>query len=102
VVAGVLFTALNPFFIVWWLSVGSQLIVEALIFASLAGIVLLFAAHIWMDYVWLTFVAYMAKRGTNIVGARGYRGLRAVFGIVMIYLGYVFLASSSGPPVIHP
>lgn len=102
VAAGVFFTALNPFFIVWWLSVGSQLILESLIFASLAGIALLFAAHIWMDYVWLTFVAYMAKRGTNVVGARGYRGLLAVFGLVMIYFGYVFLASSSGLPVIHP
>lgn len=99
---GVIFTAFNPFFIVWWLSVGSRLVLEALIFASLTGIVILFVSHIWMDYLWLTSVAYLAKKGTDIVGARGYRGLLAVFGVVMIYFGYVFLAAATGLPATLP
>ncbi|MFQ6135348.1 MAG: LysE family transporter [Nitrososphaerales archaeon] len=102
VFAGVIFTALNPFFIVWWLSVGSRLVLEALLFASLAGIAVLFASHIWMDYAWLTFVAYLAKKGTSIIGAKGYRGLLAVFSLVLIYFGYVFLASAIGFPAILP
>ncbi len=100
VVAGVLFTVLNPFFILWWLSVGSRLVLEALLFASLAGLVVLFVSHVWMDYAWLTFVAYLAKRGTSIIGTRGYRGLLVVFSLVLIYFGYVFLASAIGLPAI--
>jgi threonine/homoserine/homoserine lactone efflux protein len=102
ITAGVIFTALNPFFLLWWLSIGSRLIIEALIFASLAGILVLFAAHIWMDYVWLIFVAYLAKRGMSIVGTRGYRGLLAVSGFLIIYFGYIFLASSNQSCIYSP
>ncbi len=102
VAAGIVFTGLNPFFIVWWLSVGSKLILEALLFASFVGIGVLFVSHIWMDYVWLTVVAYSAKKGISIVGARGYKGLMAVFGFVLMYFGYVFLASATELPSILP
>lgn len=94
VLLGVTLTALNPFFITWWLTVGSQLVVEALVLASFAGILLMYVSHVWMDYVWLSFVAYLAHRGRNILSARGYRFVVAAFGLVLVYFGFVFLASA--------
>lgn len=90
---GLVLTGLNPFFIGWWLTVGLKLIVDAWAFAFLAGIVIMYLSHIWMDYVWLTAVAHFAKMGMNVVGAKGYKAVVIVFGAVMIFFGLLFLSS---------
>ncbi|MDH5362371.1 MAG: LysE family translocator [Aigarchaeota archaeon] len=94
VLLGVTLTALNPFFIIWWLTVGSQLVVEAVVLASFSGVLLMYISHVWMDYVWLSFVAYLAHRGQNILSSRGYRFAVAAFGVVLLYFGFVFLVSA--------
>ena len=91
---GLTFTGLNPFFIVWWLTVGAQLIIMSLEFASLAGIVLMYVCHVWMDYVWLTAVAHFAKMGTNVMGFKWYRLMLVAFGAILIYFGLTFLVGS--------
>jgi len=91
---GLFFTGLNPYFIIWWLTVGLKLISDSIIFASWAGVLLMYVAHVWMDYVWLTATAYLAKRGTSLVGSRGYRIVMAVFGGILVYFGLYFLLSS--------
>ncbi len=91
---GLIFTGLNPYFIIWWLTVGLKLISDSIIFASLAGVLLMYVAHVWMDYVWLTGTAYFAKRGTSLVGSRGYRIVMAVFGGILVYFGLSFLISA--------
>lgn len=91
---GLALTGLNPFFIIWWLTVGAQLIVMALEFASFFGVLFMYACHVWMDYVWLTAVAHFAKMGTNIVGFKWYRILIAGFGAILIYFGFTFLLDS--------
>lgn len=91
---GLAFTGLNPFFIIWWLTAGAELILLSLQFASLAGVVFMYVCHVWMDYVWLTLVAHFSKIGTNVAGFKWYRLLMAVFGAILIYFGLTFLISS--------
>lgn len=93
---GLAFTGLNPFFIVWWLTVGAQLILMSIEFAALAGVVFMYVCHVWMDYAWLTTVAHFAKMGTSVVGFKWYRLLMAVFGVILVYFGLTFLISSLG------
>jgi len=91
---GLAYTGLNPFFIVWWLTVGANLILLALEFASLPGVVFMYVCHVWMDYVWLTSVAYFSKRGAKFVGHKWYRVIVALLGGVLIYFGLTFLVDS--------
>jgi threonine/homoserine/homoserine lactone efflux protein len=91
---GILFTAFNPYFILWWLTVGSNLILLALEFAALAGVVFMFLCHVWMDYVWLIAVAYFAKRGVNALSSRWYRVVVGLFGVILIYFGVSFLGDA--------
>jgi threonine/homoserine/homoserine lactone efflux protein len=91
-VLGLLFTGLNPYFIVWWLTVGLKLISDAIIFfASLTGILFMYVAHVWMDYAWLTITAYLAKKGTSLMGSSGYKIIMIIFGGILIYFGLKFL-----------
>ena len=91
---GLVFTGLNPYFILWWLTVGAQLIIIALEFAALAGVVFMYICHVWMDYAWLTGVAYFAKKGTNIMGLKWYKPLMVIFGAILIYFGITFLITA--------
>ena len=93
-IVGVVFTGLNPYFILWWLTVGAQLIIVALEFAALLGVLFMYLCHVWMDYVWLTIVAYFAKKGSNVLGSKGYRILIGIFGVILIYFGLTFLTSA--------
>jgi threonine/homoserine/homoserine lactone efflux protein len=91
---GLALTGLNPFFIVWWLTAGAQLIIISLEFASFTGVALMYVCHVWMDYVWLTATSHLAKVGFRFVGLKWYRLLSAIFGVVLIYFGFNFLTSS--------
>lgn len=95
-IIGLAFTGLNPYFILWWLTVGAQLIIIALEFAALIGVVFMFICHVWMDYVWLTGTAYFAKKGTNVMGLKWYKPLLIIFGGVLIYFGITFIISAAG------
>ena len=92
---GIAFTGLNPYFILWWMTVGAQLIVIALEFAALLGVVFMFICHVWMDYAWLTGVAYFSKKGTNVMGLKWYKPLMILFGIVLIYFGFTFILGAT-------
>jgi threonine/homoserine/homoserine lactone efflux protein len=91
---GLALTGLNPFFVVWWLTAGAQLIVIALEFASLAGVLFMYVCHVWMDYAWLAATAHLAKTGMKVVGLKWYRVLIGIFGIVLVYFGLSFLINS--------
>ena len=88
---GAILTGLNPYFVLWWFTAGAKLIILALEFAALAGVIFMYICHVWMDYVWLTTIAHFAKKGINALGTKWYRALIAVFGIVLIYFGLTFI-----------
>ena len=93
---GLAFTGLNPYFIIWWLTIGANLMLVALEFAGFAGVIFMYVCHVWVDYAWLTLVAAFAKRGAKILRFRWYRIMMAIFGVVLIYFGFSFLVGSLG------
>ena len=91
ILAGIFLSALNPFFIIWWLTVGLKLITESIELWGFLGIIILFLFHIWMDYVWLYIVAFFASKSRNFLSNRNYKILVISLAIVLIYFGLRFL-----------
>ena len=91
---GLALTGLNPYFILWWLTIGSVLIIQALAFAALLGVILMYVSHVWMDYAFLTLLAHFAKKGMKIFGSKYYRGALIAFGIILIYYGSTFVLTA--------
>ncbi len=87
---GLIFSAFNPFFIVWWFTVGANIVITAFLFAALAGVIIMFLSHVWIDYVWLAGTAWATQRGSQLIGSRGYKYLIAGFGLLLIYFGILF------------
>ena len=54
--AGIVMSGLNPFFLVWWVTVGSLLLMNFLAFSP-QGLVLFIVVHWLCDFVWLTLVS---------------------------------------------
>lgn len=90
---GVALSALNPFFIVWWLTVGLKLVSDLAAFGPVAGVAILFALHVWMDYAWLAATAYLASKGSSVLKSKYYKILLLALSGVLAYYGVQFLAS---------
>lgn len=90
-IAGIALTALNPFFLVWWFTVGLKLVTDSATFGLAAGIVILFALHIWMDYAWLVGTAYLASKGRSVLKSKYYPLLLVGLTALLAYYGIAFV-----------
>lgn len=88
---GIILTGLNPFFLVWWFSIGIKLISDAMVLWSVWGILIMFAIHIWMDFAWLGFVSALSSKGAKLLSARSYKIFVIGINGAMIYFGVSFL-----------
>jgi threonine/homoserine/homoserine lactone efflux protein len=96
-IAGVALTALNPFFLLWWLTVGLKLVSDSAAFGFAGGIALLFGLHIWMDYAWLAATAYLASKGGSVIKSKYYPLLLLVLAAVLAYYGVYFIINAVAP-----
>ena len=96
ILTGFIFTILNPFFLVWWLTIGSKLISESVInFGIIEGISIIFLSHIWMDYFWLWVTSFMINKGKFIINEKVYRifvfAISVILGIYGVYMLFMSL-----------
>ena len=90
-ITGIVFTALNPFFIIWWLAIGFKLISDAMLIWSFAGILIVFALHIWMDFAWLGTVSVLASKSSKILSNKNYKILMIGLSLMLVFFGITFL-----------
>ena len=89
--AGIILSGLNPFFLIWWFTIGFKLITDAIILYSFIGIGIMFAFHIWMDYAWICSVAFLSSKGKKIISNKKYSIFMIAISGVLVYFGIVFL-----------
>ena len=90
-IIGILLSMFNPFFIIWWLTIGFKLISDAMLVWAFTGILIVFALHIWMDFVWLGTVAFLTSKSFKILSNKSYKLMMSGLSIVLIYFGIMFL-----------
>jgi len=90
-IIGVGLTGLNPYFIVWWLTFGLGLVVQAVELGALLGVLIMYISHVWMDYAWLTGTSYLSARGKSLLKARGYKLLLIGLALFLMYFGAGFI-----------
>ena len=92
VLAGVVTSAANPFFFLWWSAVGSMLIMKSLIF-GVTGFVLLITVHLLCDFGWLFFVSTIVHRTKSMWRDKFRVGLFVACSFLLIGFGGWFLSS---------
>ena len=93
ILLGIIFSALNPFFLIWWLTIGLKLITDSIhFFGFVIGILFLFSFHIWMDYAWLIITSYMIHRGISVLKTKFYSALLISISTFLAFYGvYIIL-----------
>lgn len=90
VLAGLVTSISNPYFWIWWLSVGSALLIGAM-----EGGVIVMAAFIighWCaDLSWYTLVSAGIHKGRFFLSSRGYRIVLAACGFFLVGFGLYYL-----------
>ncbi len=91
IITGILLSGLNPFFIIWWLTIGLKLISDAMAIWAFAGILIVFVLHIWMDFVWLGATAFLISKSKKIISNTNYKIIVLALSVILIYFGITFL-----------
>ena len=87
---GIALTGANPYFLVWWVTVGAALLVRAADFGAM-GLLMFAIAHWLCDLGWLWFMSAAAFGGTRWLGARFSRIVHAVCGGFLLLAALDFL-----------
>ena len=90
--AGILTSGLNPFFFVWWATIGSMLIMKFLIFGT-TGLIVFTVAHWLVDLLWLSFISILIYRTHSLWGRKFQEGLFIACSLLLIGFGGWFLVS---------
>ena len=91
IITGVLLSVLNPFFIIWWLTIGLKLISDAMAIWAFVGILIVFVLHVWMDFVWLGSTAFLISKSKKIISNTNYKIIMLALSVILIYFGITFL-----------
>ncbi|MFZ9011332.1 MAG: LysE family transporter [Anaerohalosphaeraceae bacterium] len=90
---GMLLSATNPYFLLWWATVGLNLALKAGGFGTLA--LVLFAIVHWLcDVVWLSilsFAAFYTHKGAGLFSAHIQKGILACCSIALLVFGGKFI-----------
>lgn len=90
IASGIILSAANPYFILWWATIGLGYIVYSVKFGIL-GVALFFLGHILADLSWYLLVSYGVVKGKNLLGDRGYRMLITGCAVFLVsFSGYFF------------
>ena len=92
VTAGVVASVFNPFFILWWATIGSMLIMKSLNF-GITGFALFVPVHWLCDLAWLSFVSILVYRTKALWGRKFQEGLFITCSLLLIGFGGWFLIS---------
>jgi threonine/homoserine/homoserine lactone efflux protein len=92
VIAGVITSAANPFFFLWWVAVGSMLVMKSLSF-GLTGFILLITVHLACDFGWLFFISTVVHKTQTMWREKFRAGLLMACSFLLIAFGGWFLSS---------
>ncbi len=91
-IAGILTTALNPFFWLWWVTIGIMLEMKFLDFGVM-GLAVFIVVHWLCDLVWLSFVSNLVYRTHSLWGRKFQEGLFITGSLLLVGFGVWYTIS---------
>jgi threonine/homoserine/homoserine lactone efflux protein len=80
----------NPYWFIWWVTIGLALLVRAQEFGIIGPIVFYFG-HILSDFVWYTVVSVLLWKGRRLFMGSGLKVLILCCAAFLLYLGVSFI-----------
>jgi len=89
-VSGIMLSLTNPYFLIWWATVGITLILGSMKFGIL-GFVIFAIAHWLCDLFWYYLLSSLSFKGSQFFGNRLQKTIFAVCGIALLFFGAKFI-----------
>lgn len=90
ILTGILMSAANPYFIIWWATIGLGYILQSSEY-GLAGILSFFSGHILADLTWYTIISTAVGKGRSLFSDKIYRGIIGFCaGFLVLFSVYLF------------
>lgn len=93
--AGVITTASNPYYFLWWATLGAALTLNALEF-GLVVLIVFSVLHWSIDLGWDFLIGYAVNRSKRFWNQKAYIAVFAFCGLIMMIFGVWFVASAVG------
>ncbi len=89
VLAGILLSAANPYWLLWWLTIGLGYVLFSVKYGIL-GVALFYGGHILADFSWYSLVSGAVAQGRRFISDRLYQGFLACCGLFLVGFGGYF------------
>jgi len=89
VLSGVLLSLANPYWLLWWLTIGLGYVMFSAKY-GLTGVALFYVGHILADFVWYSLVSGAVAQGRRFLSDRIYQGFLACCGFFLVGFGGYF------------
>lgn len=90
--AGIITTGLNPLFYIWWVTVGSLLVMKFLEYGT-GALGLFIGAHWLVDLAWLSFVSILVYKTHSLWGVRFQEWVFIVCSLLLVCFGAWYFVS---------
>ena len=90
VIAGILTSLANPYWIIWWATIGLGYVIISMKLGFI-GVAVFFAGHILADLLWYSAVSLLVSRGRKHISDRIYRGVIGTCAVMLIFFGVYFV-----------
>ena len=94
VLAGIIVSISNPYWIIWWATIGLTYITQALQIGTI-GLVVFLTGHLLADLTWYSAISFAVVSGKKIIKENVYRVILVICGLFLIVLGVYFIYSAT-------
>ncbi len=92
VAMGAVLSAVNPYWLIWWASIGLGYIMHSLKF-GLLGVTAFFLGHILADLAWYSFISFGIAKGQHLFSNEFYRKMIGACAVFLILFSCWFFYS---------
>ena len=89
VIGGVIVTVSNPYWSVWWVTVGLAYLIWSQEY-GLVGVACFYFGHILADFAWFSLVSIIIASGRKLIVGKIYKIILVLFGVGMGGMGIYF------------
>jgi threonine/homoserine/homoserine lactone efflux protein len=93
---GIITSLSNPYFFIWWATIGLTFMFKGLELAGILGLVAFSVGHWSADLSWYSIISFFSSRGSKFMSDRAYKIAMTTCGIFMTILGVYFIVSQIG------
>ncbi len=90
---GVITSLSNPYFFIWWATIGLAFMFKGLALAGIFGLLSFSIGHWLADLSWFSIISFLSSRGSKIMRDRTYKIVMIICGVFLIILGIYFIVS---------